>query len=199
LRIDAVLLSHLHADHFLDMCSFYVVRRYHPSGIPPIIPVFGPDDVADRLASAYGMESAWGLADVFDARGFPDGEFQVGPFTVTASRVFHPVACYALRLTAGGRTLVFSGDTAPCESLVAAAQGADVALFEASFREGDVNPPGLHMTAHEAGTLAAEAGVGRLILTHLAAWHDNSGALPQARDAYGGDVVLAEPGMVVEV
>ncbi len=197
-RIDAVLLSHLHADHFLDMCSFYVVRRYHPSGLSPVIPVFGPADVAERLAMAYGMDPNPGMADVFDARGFPAGEFQVGPFTVTATRVNHPVACYALRVSAAGRTLVFSGDTAPCEALSAASQGADVALFEASFRDGDDNPPDLHMTAREAGTIAAEAGVGRLILTHLVAWHDNSGALAEA-SVFGGDVTLAVPGMSIEI
>ncbi|MCB0914495.1 MAG: MBL fold metallo-hydrolase [Actinobacteria bacterium] len=198
LRIDAVLLSHLHADHFLDMCSFYVVRRYHPSGMPPIIPVYGPDDVAERLASAYGMDPDPGMSDCFDARGYPTGEFQVGPFTVVATKVTHPVECYALRVTAAGRTLVFSGDTAPCEALVEAARGADVALFEASFREQDDNPDGLHLTARQAGLLAAEAGVGRLILTHLVAWHDNSGALAEA-EVFGGDVSLAEPGLVVRI
>ena len=198
LAVDAVLLSHLHADHFLDIAPFYVVRRYHPSGIPPVIPVYGPKDVALRMAQAYGMDPDPGMSDVFDARTYPSGQFQVGPFTVTATPVDHPVPCYALRLTVDGKTLVFSGDTAACDSLVMAAKGADVALFEASFRSDAANPAGLHMTAADAGTMAARAGVGRLILTHLVAWHDNSGALAEA-SVFGGDVSLAEPGMVVQI
>lgn len=196
--LDGVLLSHLHADHFLDMCPLYVARRYQPGGIPPRIPVYGPADVAQRLAVAYGMSPDPGMSDVFDLRPYPAGEFTVGPFTVTATRVKHPVACYALRVSAGGRTLVFSGDTGPCDALVEAARGADVALFEASCREGDDNPPDLHMTARDAGTAARDAGVGRLILTHMVAWHDNSGALAEA-SVFEGDVALAEPGMVVEI
>jgi ribonuclease BN (tRNA processing enzyme) len=197
--LDAVLLSHLHADHFLDMCALYVARRYQPSGMPPVIPVYGPDGTDERLAVAYGMDPDPGMADVFDVRQYPDHEFTVGPFTVTATPVHHPVPCFALRVSAAGRTLTFSGDTAPCEGLVTAARGADVALFEASFRDGDVNPPALHMTAREAGTMAAQAGAGRLILTHLVAWHDNSGAVAEAASAYDGDVVRAEPGMIVQI
>lgn len=200
--LDGVLLSHLHADHFLDMCALYVARRYRPSDVPPVIPVYGPDDTAVRLAAAYGMDSNPGMSDVFDVLRYPAdpaSEFEVGPFTVRARRVHHPVVCYSLRVSAGGRTLVFSGDTAPCEALVESARRADVALFEASFREGEDNPPALHMTAREAGSMAAQAGVGRLILTHLVAWHDNSDAAAEAGLAYAGDIVLAEPGMVVEV
>lgn len=197
--LDGVLLSHLHADHFLDMCALYVARRYRPSGMPPVIPVFGPDDTAVRLATAYGMDPDPGMADVFDVQTYPAGGFSVGPFTVTATEVHHPVVCHALRVSAGDRTLVFSGDTAPCDGLVKAARGADVALFEASFREDDVNPPALHMTAREAGAMAAQAGVGRLILTHMVAWHDNSGAVAEAAGAFDGDVVVAEPGMVIHI
>ena len=197
--LDAVLLSHLHADHFLDMCSLYVARRYQPSGVPPVMPVYGPDDTAVRLAAAYGMDPDPGMVDVFDVRSYPDAEFEIGPFTVRARQVHHPVTCYALRVSAGGRTLVFSGDTAPCAALVESARGADVALFEASFREGEENPPALHMTSFEAGTMAAQAGVGRLVLTHLVAWHDNADAATEAARAYDGDIVLAEPGMVVDI
>ena len=197
--LDGVLLSHLHADHFLDMCALYVARRYRPEGIPDIIDVYGPRDTHERLALAYGMDPEPGMADVFDVHEYPTGEFQVGPFTVTATPVSHPVPCYALRITADGRTLTFSGDTAPCDGLVAAARDADVALFEASFRTGDRNPPALHMTAREAGQMAAEAGAKRLVLTHLVAWHDNSHAVAEAAETYSGDVLRAEPGLVLDI
>ncbi len=53
LTLDAVFLSHLHADHCLDLTGYYVVRRYHPSGHQPRIPVWGPEGTADRMARAY--------------------------------------------------------------------------------------------------------------------------------------------------
>lgn len=204
-ELDAVLLSHLHADHFLDVCGLYVARRYRPEGVPPLLPLYGPGGVASRVAAAYGMGPSEPMADVFDIHEYPAGDFTVGPFQVSHVRVRHPIECHALRVSvaaAGGaagvtKSLVFSGDTGPCDELAELATGADVALFEASFREGDDNPRDLHMTAREAAEAARRAGVGRLILTHQVAWHDNSRALEEAA-VFGGDVVAAEPGMVVE-
>lgn len=197
--IDAVLLSHLHADHFLDMCPLFVARRYRPEGMPPALPVFGPASTAARLQSAYGDEHEPLLATVFDIDTYPDAAFHVGPFTVQVAQMDHPVECYGMRITAGDRTLVYSGDTAPCQALVDLAAGADVALFEASFRDGDDNPPGLHMTAAEAAQVAQQAGVGALVLTHMVAWHDNSAAAAIAAAEFGGDVRVAQPGMQVDV
>lgn len=198
-QIDAVLVSHLHADHFLDMCPLFVARRYRPEGMPPALPVFGPANTADRLQSAYGDDHEPLMAAVFDIAAFPEGEFQVGPFTVQAAQVDHPVACYGMRITAGGRTLTYSGDTGPCQALVDLATGADVALFEASFRDGDDNPPSLHMTATQAAQVARDAGVGKLVLTHMVAWHDNSQAAALAAAAFGGEVTLAQPGLQLDV
>ncbi len=199
--IDAVVLSHLHPDHCLDVCGMYVARRYRPGGPAPRIPVYGPRGVARRMATAYGMNPKPGMADVFDFAVFPAESFAVGPFTVTAVRVRHPVAAFALRVEADGRVLAYSGDTGPCEGLVTAARGADVALFEASFRSGEDNPPDLHLTARQAGELARAAEARRLILTHLVAWHDNAEALAEAAvfDGGQGGVQLAAPGMVVEL
>lgn len=197
--IDAVLLSHLHADHFLDMCPLFVARRYRPEGVPPALPVFGPANTAARLQSAYGEDHEPQLSTVFDMTTYPDSEFEVGPFTVKVAQVDHPVECYGMRITAGGRTLAYSGDTAPCQTLVELATGADVALFEASFRDGDENPPGLHMTAAEAASVAQQAGAATLVLTHMVDWHDNSEAVALAAAEFDGEVRLAEPGLQVDV
>jgi len=197
-HVDTVLLSHLHADHFLDMCPLFVVRRYQPSGMPASLPVYGPRDTADRLQAAYGSEPEPLLGEVFSIANYPDGEFSVGPFSVTAVPVVHPVESFALRISAGGRTLVYSGDTAPCPQLVSIAEGADVALFEASFRDGDDYPAGLHMTARQAAEQAQQAGVARLILTHLVAWHDNQGVRTEAA-GFPGELLIAEPGLRIEI
>lgn len=198
-QIDAVLLSHLHADHFLDMCPLFVARRYRPEGMPPGLPVFGPANTAERLQSAYGDDDEPLLSTVFQIAAFPEGEFSLGPFTVQVAQVDHPVECYGMRITAGGRTLAYSGDTAPCQALVDLATGADVALFEASFRDGDDNPPGLHMTATEAAGMAGDAGVERLVLTHMVAWHDNTEAADLASAHFNGEVIIAQPGLQLDI
>lgn len=197
--LDAVLISHLHADHFLDMCPLFVARRYRPQGIPARLPVYGPTGTLARLQAAYGSDHEPMLTEVFDIRDYPGVGFDVGPFSVAATLVDHPVECYALRVSAAGRTLTYSGDTAACSALVEAAAEADVALFEASFRDGDDNPPSLHMTAGEAATVAARAGVSRLVLTHMVAWHDNTEAADIAAGLFGGEVLVASPGLQLDV
>jgi ribonuclease BN (tRNA processing enzyme) len=195
--IGAVLLSHLHADHVIDMTSYYVVRRYHPDGTMPTLPVWGPTDTAERLARAYDLPNDPGMTHEFAFTTFPDEPFTVGPFQVQAVPVRHPVEAYALRLEHDGRTLVYSGDTGPTDALLEIARGADVFLCEAAFLSDRPNPPDLHLTGAEAGGYAAAAGVGRLVLTHVPPWGDPVAAEAEARAAYAGPLELAQPGMVV--
>jgi ribonuclease BN (tRNA processing enzyme) len=196
--VSAVLLSHLHADHCLDLTGLYVARRFDPSGPQPAIPVYGPEGTAARMARAYDIAESPGMTREFDFRTWPaTGSVRIGPFTVTTARMAHPVPCFAMRVEAGGRTLVYSGDTGPTAALVDLARGADVGLIEASFVDG-ANPPDLHLTAREAAGHARAAGVGRLVLTHLVAWNARSTTLAEAMD-FDGPVSLAEPGMVIDV
>lgn len=199
LAIDAVFLSHLHADHCIDLCSYHVLRRYHPSGPQPQIPVWGPAGTADRMARAYDLPTDPGMHDEFDFRSYPDGEFTFGPFTLRACLVAHPVTAYALRIHAGGGVLAYSGDCGPCAGLDAVADGAELLLAEAAFCEGRQNPPDLHLTGKEAGELASRAGVGRLVLTHIPPWNDPQRAYDEAKAVWNGPLDLAEVGAVYEV
>ena len=196
--VDAVLLSHLHADHCLDLCGFYVLRKYHPTGPQPRIPVWGPEGTAVRMAKAYDLDEDPGMNEEFDFQPYA-GRVEIGPFTVTAAEVAHPVAAYGLRIEADGRVLAYSGDTGTCDSLVATAHGADLFLCEASFVEGHSNPPDLHLTGAEAGRMATEAGAHRLVLTHVPPWHDPQVMLQEAATTYDGPLELAEPGKTYEV
>ncbi|MCW2757653.1 MAG: fold metallo-hydrolase [Nocardioidaceae bacterium] len=112
LLIDAVLLSHLHADHCLDLCGYYVMRKYHPSGPQPRIPVHGPAGTADRMARAYDLDPDPGMRGEFDFLTWGEEPVVVGPFSITTRAVNHPVQAFALRVECDGRVLVFSGDTA---------------------------------------------------------------------------------------
>ena len=197
--IDAIALSHLHPDHCMDMCSYYVVRKYHPTGALPTLTVYGPDGTHDRLATAYGLPMAPGMREQFDFITYPETAFDVGPFTLDVTRVDHPVAAYAIRVTHEGRSLVYSGDTGPCTSLEQIAKDCDFFLSEASFVETAVNPPSLHLTGRQAAEAAQRAGVGRLVLTHIPPWYDGDAVLGEAVPHFDGPVSLASAGLTYDI
>ncbi|HXV94217.1 MAG TPA: MBL fold metallo-hydrolase [Pseudonocardia sp.] len=211
--LDAVVLSHLHPDHCADVSSLVVHRRYHPrppfdvSGRP--LALHAPSEAMDRLAAAYAPSRAeragTDLSDVFDHHPLADGGSEAlgEGALLRVAEVDHLCEAYALRVEHGGRSLVYSGDTGPCAGLVELARGADVLLCEATWPhvldEWDEPPTGVHLSGRQAGEHAAEAGVGRLLLTHVASWFDAAQILAEAKEAFAGPVELVAPGAVYEV
>ncbi|MBT8226631.1 MAG: MBL fold metallo-hydrolase [Dactylosporangium sp.] len=193
--IDAILLSHLHADHIFDACSYVVARRYAPGGSKRRLPVYAPLSAPERLAAAYGGASHEGaLDDVYTFHTLRPGMFSIGPFAVTVDRVNHPVETFGVRIECQGHSIAYSADTAPCDTLLRLAHGVDLFLCEASYPDGVVNPPGLHLTGREAGEYATKAGVGQLLLTHLVpAWCDEEQTLEAASAAFAGQIIVVRP------
>jgi ribonuclease BN (tRNA processing enzyme) len=195
--VDAVFLSHLHADHCLDVAPFVVWHRYSGRATKAQVPLYAPVAAERRLALAYDADGH-GITDVFDFVPVGPGSFTLGPFEVMLARTAHPVECYAIRLSVDGRTLVYTGDTGPCERVVDLARGADVLLAEAAHPPGPDLPAGLHLTGREAGEHAAAAGVGRLLLTHIPAWVDEIGQL-FAASAVFSETELVHTGATYEI
>lgn len=217
--VDAVLLTHLHADHCLDVCSLYVALKYRPSGPPPRpVPVHGPTGTLARLEAAYaagcegagpgaagasgGAGAAAGLAGLFEEHVWKDRvPVRIGPFTVEPVAVEHTVEAYGLRVTGpDGSVLAYTGDTDDCPGLQPLAAEADLLLAEASFHEHrDAGVRGVHLSATRAGAVATAARARRLVLTHLPAWNDPDLAVAEARTAFAGPVQLARPGRTYRV
>jgi ribonuclease BN (tRNA processing enzyme) len=196
--IDAVFFSHLHPDHCLDLCGYYVLRKYHPGGALPPMPVWGPVGVAARMARAYDLPEDPGMSAEFEFHEYA-GPVTVGPFRVEPVGVAHPVPAYGLRVTADGATVAYTGDTGPCHALDRLADGVDLLLAEASFRHGDDNPRNLHLTGRDAGEVAARNQLPRLVVTHVPPWHKAAEMHAEASAVYDGELSTAVPGATYDI
>jgi ribonuclease BN (tRNA processing enzyme) len=196
--IDAICLSHLHADHCVDLAAYWVARQYAPDGCQPPIPVYGPRGTAGRVTPDLGPDAE--IPDGPPCFGFHDlepGTTEIGPFRLTADRMRHPVETFGFRVEHAGWRLAYSADTGESEALVRLAAGADALLCEASFLDGQDTRPDLHLTARQAAAHAARAGVGQLVLTHLVPWNDRDRTLTEADGIYTGPLSLATSGLVL--
>jgi ribonuclease BN (tRNA processing enzyme) len=192
--VDAIWLSHQHADHCIDMCAYLVARTFHPGGALRRLPVYAPAGMAERLAAALGGDGDLRMATAFDFVTLAPGALRIGPLQVTTARMNHPVETFGLRLEHAGRVLAYSADTGPCADLVTLAAGADLLLCEATFLDGPGLPADLHLTARQAGEHAALAGVRELMLTHIMPWNDQARSLAEAAAAFGGALSAAAAG-----
>ena len=200
LDIDAVLISHLHGDHYLDLVTYTYARRYHPAGSPGRLPVYGPSDIRAHLAGAFGRPVDELLDEVYEFHPvFEPQRLGLGPFEIDLARVNHPVETYGIRIAAAGRTVTYSADTGVSDELVKLARDCDLFLCEASYLDGEDNPPDIHLTGREAAEHAARADSRRLLLTHLVPWGDPERTLAEAQGSYDGDITVAAAGAVFDV
>ena len=206
-RVDAFGFSHLHPDHCFDLCAYFIAARYSPTAPWPAQPVYGPPGTRDRIGRAYevlqpdgGGETARAISRHFDYRDWAQSQ-QIGPFLVSVVEVEHPVKAYAIRVeeTGGaGGSLVYSGDTGPCDALIQLATGVDLLVAEAAFLQGR-NPAGVHLTGRQAAETASRAAVGALVLTHIPPWYSPQVVYHEARPHFDGELSLATPGATYDV
>lgn len=198
-----VVLSHLHADHCLDVPGLLVWRRYHPMPATGRAMVFGPSDMAFRLgvASAESGGRIDDMSDTLDLRYLKDAQrIRIGTITIEPRRVYHPPESYGMRIiTDRGRVLAYTGDTGVCTAVEELADGADVLLSEASWTHDASRPLGVHLSGTEAGRLAATAKVGELLLTHIPPWTSREDVIAEAKAEFDGPVHAVSPGYVLEI
>ena len=205
--IDAIVVSHLHLDHVLDLLALRYALAYNPEPRAWPLPLWLPPggvSFFSRLAEA--LADAGDEGDYFAVFAMsdydPDGKLAIGSLSVTFAPTVHYVPCWAMRVSSSGVAgdLVYTADTGPAANLAPFAAGAAVLLAEA----GALNPESEsaatrgHLTASEAGQLASESGACRLVLTHLWSEQDPERAYEQASENFGKSVLRASPGLVVE-
>ncbi|MET9257036.1 MBL fold metallo-hydrolase [Streptomyces sp. NPDC003717] len=197
--LDAIWISHLHADHSADLLAAVYGLAYGGLTPPAPVPVYAPADCAARLAGFFGRPDPGFLAPVLDFRPLHDGHtVRLGGLTLTSHAVRHDTEAYGLRAECGGRVLAYSGDSGPCPALTDLARDADVFLCEA-----DIDAPGpdeqVHLTPEDAGRTARAAGARRLLVTHVGPTLTPEAATARAAEAFGGPTDTAREGRVTEV
>jgi ribonuclease BN (tRNA processing enzyme) len=212
--VDAVVVSHLHADHILDLVPYASGLTYAPRHQP--VPVDGWPGTDDpprprllappgagetfrRLCAAAGMseqhiETAFALEE-YD----PDDRAQVGALELSFQPVPHFLPTQAVGVAAGDRRLTYSADSSPSDDLCAFAQGTDLLLIEATLPRPEREGPRGHLTPEEAGEHGRRAGARRLVITHISDELDAEWAKAEAERAFGGAVEVAREGAVYRV
>jgi len=196
--LDAIVISHVHGDHCLDLFPLFNALRYGPTPRTGL-PVLAPEGVAERVAAFAGAGPGHDLFEVFEFRVAAAGDHAVvGTFQLDFGAAAHSVAALVTSVTAGGRRVVYSGDTGPGGDLVTLAAGADVLLCEATY-QGEPGPGRYpyHLFATEAGEVARTAAVARLLVTHVAPGLDPGVSVGEAGTRFDGEIDWAAPGLEV--
>jgi ribonuclease BN (tRNA processing enzyme) len=195
--VDAVVVTHAHPDHCADLNPLLrAVAWADPSRDP--LPVHALPGALDAVLALDRPEL---LAGSYELAPFAAGDMvRIGPFAVETALLPHPRPNAGVRITVDGTTLVYTGDCGPSEALVRLARGADLLLAEASYAaEVPVELIGALSSAADAGRQAAEAGVGRLVLTHLMPATEPDAAIAAARRSFAGSIDVARPGLVIDL
>jgi len=190
--LDAILISHLHPDHFVDLVSLRHFLRWGPGHLRRVR-VLGPAGLADRL-DALHAEPGFSAA-ALDIEPLAVGITRIGSLNVQVARVTHNAESYGMRVSVGdGPGLVYSGDCGRAEDLEVLLGSGDDLLSEVSFGAGPVPADAAHLDGPAVGALAARTGVRRVLLTHLLMGFDPDETVASVRARFSGPVALVQPG-----
>ena len=181
--VDAIVLSHRHPDHVTDAFQLFHAREFGPGDFDPI-PLWAPQQAIDALLGLVDD-----LATSFDLRPVQPGDrIAVGPASLRFVEMVHPPDTVGVRIEHGDAVIAYSADTGPTADLLDLASGADLFVCEATLQNEDSAWEG-HMSAAQAGEAAAQAGVAKLVLTHLPPGRDLGLTLAEAEATSGGVAV----------
>jgi ribonuclease BN (tRNA processing enzyme) len=208
--VDAVVISHLHADHFLDLVPFSYALTHSPRQQPgsvehPSRPaLYAPQrarEVFRRIVGAWGSEDL--IEKAFELHEYRAGdELTIGELKLRFSLVPHYVPTHAIEFSTsadGAGRFTFGADSGPSDDLVQFADGVDLLMLEATLSTPETDGSRGHLTPSEAGEHATRAGAGRLVLTHISDELDELWAKAEAERTFHGPVSVAREGAVYTV
>lgn len=187
--VDAVVLSHEHPDHWVDLEAFIVACMYALGRRD--VPVYAPAGLRDHVYHQLPGPLRWTEVAGGD-------RVRIGTMDVAFSRTDHGPVTLGVRVDGGGRSLGYSADTGPDWSLEALGPGLHLALSEATYLR-DNEGRAQHMSARQAGERGREAGVDRLVLTHLWPMIDPAEARREAGESFGRPLQTAQHNEVYNV
>jgi ribonuclease BN (tRNA processing enzyme) len=196
-RIGAVVISHMHADHFIDLIPLRYALRYGGRRRSGKLPVYLPPGglrLLRALVAPFHGEGGEFLDDVYALHEYdPAGTLAIGGASLRFAETAHYIPAFAVRWERDGASVTYSADTAPDARVVALARETDVFICEATLRRGEREPgtPG-HSTAADAAGMARDAGVRRLILTHYGDGSTAADLDESARDVFSGEILVAD-------
>jgi ribonuclease BN (tRNA processing enzyme) len=201
-RLSAIVISHFHPDHFIDLITLRYGLRYGLNDVvrPRLILPPGGIEYLTRVGIALRGQEAY-FSKSYEMEEFdPEAELVVGDLTLTFQRTTHDIPTWAMAIRGRTSRLVYTADTQESSALESFAAGADVVLCESTYpaSAGEL-PSGNHLTSTQAGQLAHAAGAGRLVLTHFWPGIDRSLFGREAEQVFDGPVVLANSGLRVEI
>jgi ribonuclease BN (tRNA processing enzyme) len=196
--LDALLLSHFHPDHCVDIFPLYYALRFSDS-FAKRIPVFAPAGAEASLFGFLSGDSREEFARIFELQRIAGGQtLQLGPFDVELSSTNHPIETVAVAVSDSKGTVTYSADTGPGGGFPELAARADVVLCEATYEREGQGPP-IHLASKEAAQIVEKSGAGRLVLTHRFPTCDRDRWLEEAAAVYEGQLEAAIPGLTLEL
>jgi ribonuclease BN (tRNA processing enzyme) len=196
-RLGAVVISHMHTDHFIDLVPLRYALRYGPRRRAKKLPVHLPPDglaILRKMVDAFPREVGDDFLAVFELHEYdPSRPLAVEGTTLRFAHTAHYIPAFAVRWERDGASVTYSADTAPDPRVVALASGSDVFVCEATLRHGELER-GLrgHSTAAEAAAMARDAGVRRLVLTHYGEESTSRDLDEAARAIFDGEIIVAD-------
>ncbi len=213
--VDAVVISHLHADHFLDLVPYSYALTYAPrqqpvpvAGYPgtenPARPLLiaprGAVDTFRRVVGSWGNEDL--IENAFELSEYePNATIEVGPLRLHFHEVPHFTETFAVDISSrnGGGRLTYGADCRPGDELVEIARDTDLLIVEATLPRPERSGVRGHLTPAEAGEHARRAAAKRVVITHISDELDHDWAREQASTAFGAPVEVAREGATYEV
>ena len=199
-RVDFLCLTHFHPDHVSDFVPFLFAMNYTVDFIRLLpLHIIGPpglENFYSQLRDLFGQWIASKTYHLYRHQATED-RLDFSDFAIETLPMLHSDSSIGFRVEAGGKSLVYSGDTDYCENIVRLGKSADLLILECSFP--DERKTAGHLTPAIAGRIAREASCKRLLLTHFYPVFQGHDILKESRKEFSGEILLAEDGMKINI